>query len=121
MGSKPKVIYAIQHNKTGRVYIGMTEFLRNRTQTHFDSLKAHNHPNKAMQEDCDKYGFNYTVFVLETDVSTENWWKERYYMETMHTDDPEIGYNGCDPLFRNCKERWRFAEGYPKLNKKGSE
>lgn len=121
MGSKPKTIYAIQHDVTGRVYIGITDHLRWRLQTHFDELKAGKHSNKAMQKDCDEYGFGYSVFVLENDVPPERWWKERYYMETMHTDDPDIGYNGSDPMFKNCKSRWRFAQGYPKLNKKGGE
>lgn len=118
--SRSKIIYAIQHDITGRVYVGMTEHLQNRLDTHFSLLKSHKHSNKAMQKDCDEHGFGYTVYILE-EVSPEEKWKERYYMETMRTDDPEIGYNSCDSFFHNARNRWRFSEGFPKLNKKEGE
>lgn len=120
MSSRIKTIYAIQHDVTGRIYVGMTDHLQHRLQGHFDDLKAHRHTNKAMQKDCDEYGFGYTVYTL-AEVLPEEWWKERYYMETMRTDDPEIGYNSCDPLFNHTKSRWHFAGGMPKPNKKEGE
>lgn len=115
-----KVIYAIQHNVTGKVYIGITHDPKCRMQQHFIKLKEHTHYNSAMQEDCDRYGFDYSVFILETDVQVHEAYKERYYIETLHTDDPNIGYNGSDPKFQG-HGRWRYVEGFPKLNKKGSE
>lgn len=115
-----QTIYAIQHNPTGRVYIGITDNVKVRMRIHFSSLKGHNHYNHAMQEDCDRYGFDYTVYLIETNVPDKDAYKERYYIETLHTDDPDIGYNGHDPKFQG-KGRWRYAEGFPKFNKKGSE
>lgn len=115
-----KAIYAIQHNPTGKVYIGITENLKFRLGAHFSSLKEQTHSNRAMQEDCDQYGFDYSVFLIDTNVQDRDMYKERYYIETMHTDDPDIGYNGNDPKFQG-KGRWRYVEGLPKLNKKGSE
>ena len=109
-------IYAIQHNVTDRIYVGITEDVGRRVKLHFSELKGHRHHNYEMQKDFDEFGFDYSVFVLEFSVLPGNRWKERYYIETLHTDDPAIGYNGNDPRYARSKtkEGWRFVEGFPR-------
>ena len=74
-----------------------------------------------MQKDCNDYGFSYKVFVLETEIPPLDYWKERYYIETLGTNDPIVGYNDNDPHFTHTKYQWRYAEGTPKLNEKEGE
>ena len=58
-------IYAIQHNKTKRMYIGTTSDLPKRYKGHIVALLKHKHHSKLMQEDFDKFGGDYSVYVLE--------------------------------------------------------
>ena len=58
-------IYAVQHNKTKRMYIGSTSNLPLRYKGHITALRKKKHPSKLMQEDFDKYGEDYSVYMLE--------------------------------------------------------
>lgn len=82
------VIYALQHNKTKKIYIGQTQNMYKRYALHLYELRSHKHRSKELQDDFDKYGEDFSIFILE---EIENL-KER------------INYEGCD-----C-QRGRIAE-----------
>ena len=113
-------IYAIQHNVTGRIYVGITEDVGKRVQHHFSALKGNKHINLLMQKDYNQYGFDYSVFILECDVPLKDRWKEKFYIHALNTDDPDIGYNTHDPSATRIKG-WRYVDGCPKPNKKGDK
>lgn len=90
-------IYAIRHKVTGRVYIGCTK-TDSRVETHFRNLKNGKHHNKAMQADCDEYGYKFTAYLLEIlnrdkDKNVDPHEREAYWIHYYCSDDPEKGYN----------------------------
>lgn len=90
-----RLIYAIQHNKTKRIYVGCTG-RTGRIGDHFTSLKNGYHIVPLMQEDSDKYGFDFTAYVLE--IANVDWWNsERKWMQYFGTGDERYGYNYRDP------------------------
>jgi group I intron endonuclease len=59
-------IYKILCLVNNKVYIGQTENLSSRINSHFSNLKYNRHTNKEMQNDYNKYGADNFVFnVLE--------------------------------------------------------
>ena len=96
-------IYALQHNPTGRIYVGRTKDLETRIKAHLSALKGGKHPNELMQEDYNEYGDDYSLFVLEQfkgspdpDVKES----ERGWMDKLNTGNRRAGYNYKDPHFR---------------------
>ena len=71
-----------------------------------NDLRKGKHCNKAMQKDFNKYGGNYSLYILDTIEAPEQRDMEYYWMEKLKTYDPRIGYNKSDPHFRrkNPKE-----------------
>ena len=63
--TKTKIVYAIMHNKTRRIYIGSTERGSHRLKNHLNALRAGKHKNKLMQDDFDKYGEDYSFYQLD--------------------------------------------------------
>ena len=100
----PRVIYRIQHNETGRIYIGSSQDLESRIRSHIYMLRSGTHHNALLQKDFDEYGEDYTVFEIETIDTAKERDREYYWMEKLHTDDPIIGYNGKDPHFTRGKK-----------------
>lgn len=90
-----ETIYAIRHNPTGKIYIGRTNRLAERIQTHLSALKGNRHHVERMQDDCNRYGFDYSLFVLddERSYSYDKHKSESYYQLLFGTRDPERGYN----------------------------
>ena len=99
-------IYAIQHNKTKRIYIGKSKDIYRRYREHIRNLRSGTHSSTKMTEDYRIYGEDYSLFVLEEienakekiylndrDVTkgsmTELKWMEKY-------DTIENGYNDHD-------------------------
>lgn len=58
-------IYAIQHNATKKIYIGKTKNVYKRYKDHLNSLRLGKHGSIDMQYDYDKYGEDFSVYVLE--------------------------------------------------------
>lgn len=92
-------IYAIRHNKTKRVYIGCSSNPE-RIQQHLGRLKSGKHINEAMQRDCDKYGYDFTAYLLEiiskscpSHLPVDPHSREGYWIHYYCTDDPRKGYN----------------------------
>lgn len=90
-------IYAIRHNKTGRVYIGCTT-TDSRVRTHLQSLKNGKHKNELLQKDCNEYGYDFTAYLLEIlnrdqQKHIDPHEREAYWIHYYGTDDAAKGYN----------------------------
>lgn len=95
MGSlADKTIYAIQHNRTKKIYVGVTNVAEHRIKQHLHKLLQGNHTNKEMQLDFDKYGFDYSFFIIEKGVN-ENmaFEREHYWMNVLCSNRKGFGYN----------------------------
>ena len=105
-------IYAIRHNTTKKIYVGCSASSK-RIASHMSALRNGNHSNKAMQEDCDKYGFKFTVYLLEIIQRGERRFidpheREAHWIHYYCTDDPSKGYNS---------ERWYTRTAITKFPK----
>lgn len=100
-------VYAIQHNKTKRIYIGTSTKPEERYRNHISLLKNKKHKVEAMQEDFDRYGEDFSFFILEkvehtrvytsygSGIASEH--KAEYeWMRKLGTTKKEIGYNYKD-------------------------
>ena len=112
----PRYVYAIQHNTTGRIYVGSADNIQNRYKSHLSLLRRGKHKNKEMQHDFNGYGDNYSVFVLDEIKSIEDSGLENKWMDKLRTYDTRIGYNHADPHYRNGREI-QFVSGTPIPNK----
>ncbi len=115
----PRTIYAIQHNKTGRIYIGSTTNLDSRYRSHMSALRGRRHHNEEMQKDFDEYGEDYSLFVLEVITSYEDRFREYELMKEYGTFDKSVGYNCKDGCAKRamCSRVLPIKEGTPKPNK----
>ena len=89
----PRVIYAIRHNVTKRVYVGSTSNPKSRIANHICCLKSNTHVNELMQSDYNLFGEDYSVFVLDYSIGLQDRNKEYLWMDILHSRDPEYGYN----------------------------
>lgn len=111
-----RTIYAIQHNVTGRIYVGRTyRRTEERIEQHLKELKEHRHTNPIMQADYDAYGCDYSFYELEK-VPYEDADKEVEWMDRLNTGDPRVGYNCNDPHFRRKKNGITIAKAVPTPN-----
>lgn len=92
-------VYAIRHNKTGRIYVGATNRLGNRIKQHIDALREGRHPNELMQSDFYKYGDDFSFCILHDFYRRDEgalYLVERMFMTILKTRNPEYGYNYKD-------------------------
>ncbi len=121
-------IYAIQHNETKKVYIGCSKNVPGRYQQHISRLRHNKHSSKEMQEDFDKYGEDFSVFILEEieNIREEEYKSEFGLITTKHIaeykwmkeyDTLDNGYNSQDYKARYFLERgyssFPFKKGLP--------
>lgn len=92
----PKIVYAIQHRATKRIYIGITNDLENRYKVHLSLLRNNKHTAKLMQEEYNKYGGMYDVFILDEIRDYRDRYKEYEWMRFYDTQNPIYGYNSQD-------------------------
>lgn len=98
---KTYYIYAIRHNPTKKLYIGCSSNA-NRIQTHIQALKSGRHINKAMQQDAEKYGCDFTAFLLEVvhynrnRNGSDHLDREAYWIHYYGSDYASRGYNSHD-------------------------
>jgi hypothetical protein len=92
----PKVVYAIQHKVTKKIYIGISNSLETRYKSHLSLLKHNKHTAPLMQEEYNKYGGMYDVFILDEIHSYSERYKEFEWMRFYKTQDPKYGYNAQD-------------------------
>lgn len=120
-------IYAIQHNVTKKIYIGKSKNIYKRYEQHLSALRHNNHSSVDMQKDFNKYGEDFSVFVLEEvengkelidhksrcrtkEIDAEVYWIKRY-------NTIENGYNAQDRVSRriiaNEGKTFPIKEGLP--------
>lgn len=76
-------VYKIESKiKPNRVYIGSSIDIRSRKATHFNSLKNKKHPNRKLQNHCNKYGLKDFIFTIITTCDAETLIeKEQYFID----------------------------------------
>ena len=93
--SYPKKVYAIQHNATKRIYIGSSQDVSARYLGHISSLRNGKHGVEDMQKDFDKYGEDFSLYILD-EITYETKWKEYAWMRKYNSCVRGVGYNYKD-------------------------
>ena len=91
-------IYAVQNKVNKKLYIGRTENPKQRLKKHMSDLKNNRHPIEDMQDDYNKFGDVFELFILEENVSYNNEHLEYKYMKKYRTCEREFGYNYKDHI-----------------------
>ena len=89
----PKKIFAIQHNKTKRIYIGSTGNLDRIYLNLMNLLRRGVHPVEDMQKDYNEHGEDYSVYTLGTIKSAADKDQEYEWMRTYNSYIRGKGYN----------------------------
>lgn len=100
----PRIVYALQHNKTGRMYIGSTANLERRYRAHMSALRNGKHNNEEMQKDFNEFGEDYSVFILEEIKNYSDRFREYELMKEYGTFDKDVGYNYKDHSAKKAAE-----------------
>lgn len=109
----PTKVYAIQHNVTKRIYIGSSSEPEKRYLNHMNRLKNRTHSVEDMQEDFEKYGEDFSFYILDTIHDHSEREKEYQWMDKLHSDIRGIGYNYKDHIKRHSKYWLPVKEGLP--------
>lgn len=105
---KPKVVYAIKHNVTKRIYIGSSRYPKRRFSQHLSMLRNGKHIVEDMQKDFDEYGEDFEFFILCTISDYQDRNKEYEFMAFFETHIRGKGYNYKDHVnFGKLKEKQR--------------
>lgn len=94
----PRKIYAIQHNKTKRMYIGSSCKVVERISHHMSLLRSGKHPVEDMQKDFDEHGDDFSASVLEVITEYDDRNKEYEWMRKYRSRERGIGYNYKDTI-----------------------
>ena len=87
-------VYLIRNIKNGKVYIGQTNNLKIRKQSHFSDLKANIHHNKHLQNAWNKYGAENFEFEVLEECSLEKLDEvEIYWIKYYESYNRKFGYN----------------------------
>ena len=116
----PRIVYAIQHNKTGKIYVGSTQDVEARLAAHIRLLRKGVHHNPYLQKDFDEYGEDFSVFEVDRIETYKENYKEYEWMKKLNTVDPEYGYNKDDRAVRHALRNVKFASGIPEPKKGGA-
>lgn len=111
----PRIVYAIRHNKTGRIYVGSTSSPKSRIMSHLNAIKGGYHYNELMNEDYVNYGDDYSVFILDVSTSIYDT-REFIWMDYLNTRDPKYGYNQKDQsnsFSLSRKKEYRLQDADP--------
>ena len=120
-------VYAIQHNVTGKIYVGITRNVcKDRIKAHLSGLRSNRHTNVEMQADFNEFGEDYSYYVLEKfdypdypygdERRAYPMKREKEWMLKIGTNDPKIGYNANDRKFVASINDIDLIEGVPKRN-----
>ena len=91
-------IYAIQNTVNKKIYVGKTENPASRIEHHLSLLKNGKHPVEDMQEDYNKFGDVFDIFILESNVEYHDRHLEYMYMRKYRTTERKYGYNYKDTI-----------------------
>lgn len=106
-----RYVYVIRNKANGKFYVGSSKDMRQRVLSHRRKLQEHKHPNKALQDDFDKYGgnaFEFSVVGMVFGYGKDS--EELKMMRVLRTNDERYGYNTKDNTFTSGKrniERWK--------------
>ena len=92
----PRTIYAIQHNKTKRIYIGSSSDVPNRYWSHIYKLRNGKHGVEDMQKDFDEHGEDFSLFILDEINTHDERIKEYECMNKYQSNIRGKGYNYKD-------------------------
>lgn len=107
---RERIVYAIRHNKTERIYIGSTERGVWRINDHIRLLRRGKHKNKLMQSDYDEFGEDYSFYRLDLIPTGFQRDRESFWMDVFRTQDPRYGYN------QNDRNRFLRITDFPKID-----
>lgn len=94
IGPIKSCVYAILCTGNDKRYIGSTVNYSRRRYVHFTTLAKGTHHNVYLQRAYDKYGpSSLTMQVIEPCISSLCLNRELFWMELLHTIDPEFGFN----------------------------
>lgn len=102
-----KGVYKIRNIVNNKVYIGSTSVsFKGRLCNHFGQLRKNKHPNSYLQSSYNKYGEeNFEISILYIgNVEDEIRDKEQYYITTLETCNPSIGYNLDSDVYRKYRD-----------------
>lgn len=89
----PRTVYAIQHNITKRIYVGSSNDIESIYRSHMSALRNHRHNVEDMQSDFDKYGENYSLFILDEIKEFSEIGKKYEWMGILKSNIRGTGYN----------------------------
>ena len=93
-----KVVYALRHEATGKVYVGSSFQVHKRYMYHVNRLKNGRHISKEMQADYDRFDDkSITLTILDQINNYSERDKEYEWMIKLKTYDRRHGYNYADP------------------------
>lgn len=99
MTAEKKTIYALQHNATKKIYIGSSVDPATRFRAHMSLLRNGKHSVEDLQADYDKYGADFSLYILDEDVPRRECRGREY--EYIHKYQSHIrgkGYNYRDKV-----------------------
>lgn len=106
---KKPCIYQILCLPTGKFYVGSTDYLPSRRNSHLYELRHKVHKNTHLQRAYDKYGEQAFVFVvIEAVDSKARFAREQHWIDKLHATDPSIGFN-IMPIAAEFGERPRYS------------
>ena len=111
----PRTIYAIQHNKTKRVYVGSSANVEKRYWQHIHSLRRNEHKVEDMQDDFNEYGEDFSLFLLEEIVSYSERSKEYEWMTKLKSHIRGKGYNYKDGAMVTKRNKLPLKSGIPSV------
>lgn len=112
----PRTVYAIQHNITKKIYIGSSFDVPTRYWNHIYRLRNRKHGIKDMQDDFDKYGEDYSLFILDEIMNYEECEKEYEWMNKYGSNIRRKGYNYKDKATSKLRKtnKLPLVHGLPK-------
>lgn len=116
MGSlSDKTIYAIQHNKTKKIYVGCSTNFERRIKEHLSHLSSGSHENSTLQLDYNEYGNDFSFFILEENVEHYKCFcREHEWMCMLKSNEHDTGYNLLKkeaPITLDCFEKLNINLG----------
>ena len=116
----PRIVYAIQHNVTKRIYVGSSANVENRYWNHMNNLRNHKHNIEDMQSDYDNYGEDYSLYLLDEIKVFSERNKEYEWMKKLNTHTRGNGYNYKDRVMVERKKKLPLKTGIPTVRKEES-
>lgn len=87
-------VYTITNLIDGKIYVGYSNNLKHRIETHLSNFKLNNHKNNYLLNAVNKYGWeNFTLEVLEECEERFLTALEHYWATILNTHNPDFGYN----------------------------